>query len=313
MWPIGNHVEEIRLVVNLGYEKLFKDWKTRLNSDNKIDAICKPCWELKYCPYGSLVEMFKADYDSEYSCRIFGHECPVFTVAEPFTETKDRRNIKRVIPQSIKLKVFRRDNQVCQMCGKNVPYNEIQYDHIIPWSFGGSSDENNIRLVCSMCNKKRGNNYKDEYLVTTFLEHTNELLDLPLNMVEDLLRLTLLWFYLKKEKGDDPDEEEFCNIIRTDDLETDKFMYKIINNIIELLSSNINFLRINKKIDILRYRWGYTKQKSFSILETCQKYKVSEDYFIHAEEQLLRRIGFRLNNINQRNIYLNLKVDKIEY
>jgi hypothetical protein len=21
-------------------------------------SVCKPCWELKYCPYGSLVEMF---------------------------------------------------------------------------------------------------------------------------------------------------------------------------------------------------------------------------------------------------------------
>src|SRR5688572_13789978 len=29
-----------------------RDWKKR------IRQVCKPCWELKYCPYGPLVEDF---------------------------------------------------------------------------------------------------------------------------------------------------------------------------------------------------------------------------------------------------------------
>jgi hypothetical protein len=27
-------------------------------------SVCKPCWELKYCPYGQLVEMFPSPGDS---------------------------------------------------------------------------------------------------------------------------------------------------------------------------------------------------------------------------------------------------------
>jgi hypothetical protein len=40
----------------LGYEPnqsdnaVLKDWKERTR------RVCKPCWELKYCPYGPLVE-----------------------------------------------------------------------------------------------------------------------------------------------------------------------------------------------------------------------------------------------------------------
>lgn len=40
----------------LGYPKddtdneVYDDWKARLR------RVCKPCWELKYCPYGPFVE-----------------------------------------------------------------------------------------------------------------------------------------------------------------------------------------------------------------------------------------------------------------
>jgi len=44
-----------------------------------------PCRTLKYCPYGPLVEEFplKTKRDKQ-SCGIFGHDCPVFTMAEGF-------------------------------------------------------------------------------------------------------------------------------------------------------------------------------------------------------------------------------------
>jgi len=33
-------------------EKVRNDWATRTKN------VCKPCWELKYCPYGYLIEQF---------------------------------------------------------------------------------------------------------------------------------------------------------------------------------------------------------------------------------------------------------------
>jgi hypothetical protein len=32
------------------------EWGRKINWDKRVKAICKPCWELKYCPYGPLVE-----------------------------------------------------------------------------------------------------------------------------------------------------------------------------------------------------------------------------------------------------------------
>src|SRR5947208_7931432 len=37
---------------NLSNDELLKLWRQRTKD------VCKPCWELKYCPYGPLVEDF---------------------------------------------------------------------------------------------------------------------------------------------------------------------------------------------------------------------------------------------------------------
>jgi len=34
---------------------LFKNFLEKVNWKKKVPALCKPCWELKYCPYGPLV------------------------------------------------------------------------------------------------------------------------------------------------------------------------------------------------------------------------------------------------------------------
>jgi hypothetical protein len=180
-------------------------------------SVCKPCWELKYCPYGSLVEFFpliiendedqssrvNQCYESwmeavmngklkdesevfqaiekilslepsqwewinkfrtdELSCNVFGHICPVFLTFEKFTETKEERVRSRVIPREVMLKVVRRDGQRCSKCLRNVSDNEIEFDHIIPFSRGGTTTVENLRVLCRECNRKKRDNL-DELL-----------------------------------------------------------------------------------------------------------------------------------------------------
>ena len=48
----------------------------------------KPCHDCGFCPYGQVVEMFPfSEPRGEYSCRVFGHDCPVFSLAEPLAES----------------------------------------------------------------------------------------------------------------------------------------------------------------------------------------------------------------------------------
>jgi hypothetical protein len=50
------------------------------------DALEKPCHKLEYCPYGQLVEEFPLQTVTKRSCKVFGHDCPVFYHAEPLAE-----------------------------------------------------------------------------------------------------------------------------------------------------------------------------------------------------------------------------------
>jgi hypothetical protein len=191
----------------LGYSSTQPDHAVLRHWKNRATRVCKPCWELRYCPYGPLVEQspllpgtrteaiahnnylkeclrtgaladgrrfgvtkrnsfqeqVKAfnpqDYPetippaiAEMQCTVFGHVCPVVFAAEGFTETVEGRRTGRYVPFRVKMRVVRRDNYTCQHCNKHLQDNEVEFDHIVPISKGGSSDEHNIRLTCHECN-----------------------------------------------------------------------------------------------------------------------------------------------------------------
>lgn len=288
-------------------QKAFENWKKHLK-DNRIQAICKPCWEINYCPYGVMVEEFPLTEDEYYKCKVFGHECPVYSIAEPLTETKKMRTISRNISREVQFKVFRRDNQVCQMCGRNVPFDKINFDHIIPWSKGGSSDENNIRLLCGECNKSRNNNFEEEYLKASLHEHYADLIEISVDMLHDLLKMVLLWVTLVRNKQDIT-EEVFCRIIKSGDDNIDKFMYTLTSQIMTLLESSPPFNRVKKKLNILQFRWACYDGLRHSIEETILKYKVDKKYYIDAELYLLRMVGIKINEkLTSSDGYMRVKV-----
>ena len=92
-------------------------------------------------------------------CNVFGHICPVFFAAEALTETSTERRRGRYIPFNVKMRVVRRDNYTCQHCGVHLKDDEVEFDHVIPVSKGGSSEEHNIRLTCFDCNRDKSDDY----------------------------------------------------------------------------------------------------------------------------------------------------------
>jgi len=47
----------------------------------------KPCHKLGFCPFGQLVEEFPiTNNPSNISCKVFGHNCPVFYCGESISE-----------------------------------------------------------------------------------------------------------------------------------------------------------------------------------------------------------------------------------
>jgi len=61
-----------------------------------------------------------------------------------------------MIPTQVKLAVWKRDKGRCRLCGSD---KNLHFDHIIPWSKGGSSlTEDNIQLLCAKHNLAKHDN-----------------------------------------------------------------------------------------------------------------------------------------------------------
>ena len=60
----------------------------------------------------------------------------------------------RYISETTKKIVYARDRGICQCCGSSV---NLGYDHITPFSCGGTSEVSNIQLLCQKCNRSKSN------------------------------------------------------------------------------------------------------------------------------------------------------------
>jgi 5-methylcytosine-specific restriction endonuclease McrA len=62
---------------------------------------------------------------------------------------------RQPIPDDVRTFVWQRDGGRCAKCGSQ---ENLEYDHIIPVSKGGSNTARNIQLLCEKCNRSKGAN-----------------------------------------------------------------------------------------------------------------------------------------------------------
>jgi len=75
------------------------------------------------------------------------------------TEHLEKSSRSRTISQEIKDKVWNRDGGKCILCGSN---EFIEFDHIIPFSKGGSNTYRNIQILCQSCNRSKSDSIGDD-------------------------------------------------------------------------------------------------------------------------------------------------------
>lgn len=71
---------------------------------------------------------------------------------------RDEKHLSlRAFTESQKLRAYERQGHKCPLCvanGINTEYafEDMEGDHIIPWSKGGHTTDNNLQMLCKKCN-----------------------------------------------------------------------------------------------------------------------------------------------------------------
>ena len=143
-----NRYYEIEDILHRQFERLYLD-----NNINKEEAIHKV----------GLQEIFDLGYDQfeefkEKEIRSALERGAVITDLDttqyPKVITVNSGTTGRLIPQQVKDLVWNRDSGKCRECRNN---EKLEFDHIIPYSKGGSNTYRNIQLLCEPCNRRKTN------------------------------------------------------------------------------------------------------------------------------------------------------------
>ena len=89
--------------------------------------------------------------EEHYGRKVFKFKLAAVEGEEDFSQpVPEKPQVRRVIPTWVKLEVWKRDGGKCVKCNTT---EDLHFDHIIPWSKGGSSSTpENVQLLCGRHN-----------------------------------------------------------------------------------------------------------------------------------------------------------------
>ena len=64
----------------------------------------------------------------------------------------------RAFSERDKLRKYEEQKHVCPKCGEAFTYDEMEGDHIVPWSQGGKTEYDNLQMLCKKCNRRKSDN-----------------------------------------------------------------------------------------------------------------------------------------------------------
>ena len=103
--------------------------------------------------YNGLFRLVDAWKETSDRRQVFKFRLEIVDQSKPAMQGTALLDHDRVIPSAVKLEVWKRDKGCCVKCGSK---QNLHFDHIIPYSQGGSSkDAKNIQILCAMHNLEK--------------------------------------------------------------------------------------------------------------------------------------------------------------
>lgn len=120
--------------------------------------------EMKNVDWGELYARFSSEH---YDTNALEQEIAALMVDDDvkkvgiykYVLTREERWLSiRSFSPSEKRSAYERQKGVCPICHKTFKIEEMEADHIIPWSKGGHTNSDNCQCLCKKCNRDKSNN-----------------------------------------------------------------------------------------------------------------------------------------------------------
>lgn len=120
--------------------------------------------EMKGLPWGSLYNQYSGN---QYDANDLEQKIQSLMADDEVTKKKgiylyvfdgNENNLSlRKFTDTEKRTMYERQNGVCPMCHEHFEFDEMQGDHIVPWSRGGKTTLENGQMLCKSCNLIKSN------------------------------------------------------------------------------------------------------------------------------------------------------------
>lgn len=88
----------------------------------------------------------------------------------------DHRGQDGPVKNSLRYKVLKNSNFRCELCGATNKDRPLDVDHIIPVTKNGPTEESNLQVLCSKCNRSKGNKDDTDFRDIKFLDKDKDCL-----------------------------------------------------------------------------------------------------------------------------------------
>lgn len=152
---MGTHQEDKSAVNLWNYFRSVIDWVQATFTEKRPKYMKSVNW-------GPLYDEFKdakldpAEIEEETARLILDDDVSNKAGIYPYILTRDERHLNiRTFTEAMKHKVYKIQNGICKSCNEEFDLNEMEADHITPWSEGGKTNEDNCQMLCRDCNRRK--------------------------------------------------------------------------------------------------------------------------------------------------------------
>ena len=154
---MAEHQNDPSAVQLWNYFRSVIDWVQAIFPKKRREMKGLP-WGLFYNQHGKRTDLDPKKLELEIQRLMGDEDVTRKSGIYEYLLTGDERKLSiRQFDMRDRLAAYAAQLNKCAICGKKFEFEQMQADHIIPWSRGGKSTPDNCQMLCTKCNLAKSN------------------------------------------------------------------------------------------------------------------------------------------------------------